>query len=124
MMRASVLVALTAFCTVACGAAAPEAQSAATSIAPEPEPTTIEEAEQQFRRARQALEPAPAPAADAPLTTEASRPHSTQEPEACRALHSLERATKALCRLAGQDDARCKEAVQVLEQSRSRVTCP
>jgi hypothetical protein len=41
---------------------------------------------------------------------------------ACRAFGSLRRAADAVCRLAGEADARCKRAQGVVNQSRSRVS--
>lgn len=113
------------------GSASPATYSGApqTTAPDEPEPTTIEEAEAQVQRARAQLDSAPhsatsaAPSAERSVATD-SAGYRTHEPEECRALHSLERASAALCRLAGADDPRCKEATQALEQSRARVHCP
>jgi hypothetical protein len=115
-----------ALCMVACGGApmsntAAAVEPSTTAPAEEPEPTTIEEAEQQVQRAKSRLDAQPKA-----TSTEATgaTSYAPKEPEECRALQSLERATKALCRLAGPDDARCKDATQALEQSRTRVHCP
>lgn len=128
MKRFLALGAVLASCTFACGGAPPASPSAAATTAPptDPDPTTIEEAVQQVERAKQALAQPPVPAASSPESAgSAAATHDNEkEPEECRALRSLERATKALCRLAGQDDPRCKDAAQSLEQSRSRVKCP
>lgn len=116
---------------VACGGATPTAEPAvATAPAPgayppateapaEPEPTSIEEAEAQIKRARERLEQ---PSLKASPQADHDR-YLYGESEECRALHSLERATKALCRLAGQEDTRCKDATAAYEKSRTRVTC-
>ena len=110
----------------ACGGA-PAPASSPTTVAPaaeEPEPTTIEEAEAQVKRATAQLDSSPKAVPGAPNAATGSAPYNRQESEECRALQSLERATTALCRLAGADDARCKNATQALEQSRTRVHCP
>lgn len=126
MTRALAILAFVASYTVACGRA-PAPQSAATTAMPQaaPEPTTIEEAEQQVQSAKRALAQPVADAApqSAEATGSTSDRTAAKEPEECRALRSLERATQALCRLAGPDDPRCKDAAQALEQSRRRVNC-
>lgn len=111
----------------ACGGApSPAAAPSLEATAPqEPEPTTIEEAESQVQRATAQLDSAGNAAPSAEATTAAgAREYSRTEREECRALRSLERATTALCRLAGQQDARCTNATQALERSRARVHCP
>lgn len=128
MSRTLALAVLLASCTFACGGAPPASASAAATTAPpqEPEPTTVEEAVQQVERAKQALARPTALAAESTQSAGSASTHDAEkkEPEECRALRSLERATQALCRLAGQDDPRCKDAAQTLEESRSRVKCP
>ena len=121
---------------VACGGSAPMASTAGAPVE-EPEPTTVEQAEEQIRQARARLEPnAKALSADAKVASESApaAPQAASEPapapaprsesQECRALHSLERATKALCRLTRDDDPRCKDATVALEQDRSRIHCP
>jgi hypothetical protein len=112
------------------------------------EPRTVEEAQDQIARARAELagatgqkrEFAPPPASPpppppvAPSTTPASRPadaaakaqaesganaDTCQSP--CRALASMRRAVVALCRLTGDDDARCLDARKTLTESEARV---
>ena len=41
--------------------------------------------------------------------------------QSCRALSSMRRAVSALCRMTGDEDARCSDAKKTLEQSESRV---
>ena len=40
---------------------------------------------------------------------------------ACRAFASLERAAKAVCRLAGEEDYRCEQAMKLVRVNRTRV---
>lgn len=126
--KSAALFALIALGVAACGGA--PTPVAATGVSPStepdadtpsqaPEPTTIEEAEQRVARARQELEE------PHPALQYKSRPAGDhEESDACRALRSLERAAKALCRLAGEDDARCKDATAAFEKNRVRVQCP
>jgi len=120
----------------ACGGSAPTASTASAPVE-EPEPTTVEQAEEQIRQARARLEPSAkalsvdtqvaseaAPAAPQGAPAPAPAPGPRSESQECRALHSLERATKALCRLTSDDDPRCKDATVALEQDRSRIHCP
>lgn len=41
--------------------------------------------------------------------------------QSCRALSSMRRAVSALCRMTGDEDARCSDAKKTLSQSESRV---
>ena len=132
-----------------CGAAEHAAKSPGGG-APEPEPTTVEEAQAQLERARRELEgplektaptstsavtpsasAPPPPAADtsaaggAPFRTPTASEDSCATP--CRAMASMRRAVAAICRLAGDADARCTDAKSVLERNEARVaqcSCP
>jgi hypothetical protein len=135
-----------------CGGAAPKgAEAPASSTAPrEPEPTTVEEAQAQIDRAKQELagsartttgagatspstgvtsEPPPADATGtAPSRHEtkvsADEPGPSPCASPCRAIASMRRAVTAICRIAGDTDARCEGAKQTLVDSESRVkTC-
>lgn len=127
----------------ACGGAAPESKSPASTTAPpsadaDREPTSIDQAEAQIAEARAALGDFEAkPGGDAPAQEPAETPSSRKsEPEAgreadkapadacassCRALSSMRRAVGALCRMTGDDDARCTGARTTLGESESRV---
>ena len=61
-----------------------------------------------------------APAAPAPKAEKKSSESSCST--ACRAFTSLERAASAVCRLAGEKDARCTHAHDVLTDAQKRVT--
>ena len=131
-----------------CGGAANKgAEAPASSMAPaEPEPTTVEEAQAQIDRAKQQLAgnagsagsagmpstgtsattPAATPPADASRHQETSADQAEPSPCAspCRAIASMRRAVTAICRIAGDTDARCEGAKQTLVDSESRVkTC-
>jgi hypothetical protein len=123
-------------------------QQEPTSVAAEEKDTadfsSVEQAEAELRRAREALEVALAPPPPASPATGSSgaeaRPPAGTPPEprpekkaespcetACRALASLERAAAAVCRLAGEADARCTRAKQTVAESSRRVAacgCP
>jgi hypothetical protein len=140
----------------ACGGAAERAgmpESKSPGDAPRsPEPTTIEEAEQQIAAARAELagsndasrfaqEPsAPAPPPPPPAAESSTSPSSptsrpSHPPRAskatqntddrcaspCRALASMRRAVTALCRMTGNDDARCVDAKRTLTDSQARI---
>jgi hypothetical protein len=116
----------------ACGGAAPEAASPSTPAAKSPdesrsttaEPGSIEEAQTQIATARAQLggdggpsRPAAPPAADS-----AARPGAQDRCGGpCRALSSMRRAVTALCRMTGNDDARCADAKRTLIESEGRV---
>ncbi len=126
------------------GAAAPAPTSpspAEESTGREPEPTTLEEASAQFNRARAQLEgagssygaaaPAPVAPSSAESTQTSQPPQKSEEPAAnacaipCRALASMRRAADAICRLAGNTDARCTDARQTLAANQQRLAgCP
>jgi hypothetical protein len=118
------LVVLAAFgCGPAREAAAPAAKTEA-----EPEPTTLEEAQAQLDRARTELGGAPAAPASpmAPAPAEASSERASgysADPcaSSCRAIASMRRAVSAICRMAGDSDARCTDAKATLSQSEQRV---
>jgi hypothetical protein len=131
-----------------CAANAPNAASPAPRAAPilEPEPTTVEEAQAQLERARATIGGAPAdrapsappPPPSATTTSEAPGPQPTSPGagpsadsgqasagpcvEACRAIASMRRAVGVICRLAGEDDARCVDAKKSLGDSEGRVS--
>jgi hypothetical protein len=79
---------------------------------------------QRKERAAGAPSPASAPAAARPPAR--SRPRSPCA-SACRAFASLDRAAGAVCRLAGESDARCLRAKQSVKENAQRVAscdCP
>ena len=123
---------------------------AAEPESPSREPTSIEEAQQQIERARADLSGAAdkkleydkdsmAPPPTSPGAGAGSSSTTTAKPttapreetgraapadscsQSCRALSSMRRAVSALCRMTGDEDARCSEAKRTLEQSESRV---
>jgi hypothetical protein len=128
---------------IGCGGAAPAPKSAPSYDAPPPgmpdaeaEPQTIEEAEAAIARARADLEPRatdalrasePAPSADqeapAPEPRQPQAAPTAQDTCAsnCRAIASMRRAVRALCRMAGDDDTRCVEARATLAESEARL---
>jgi hypothetical protein len=133
-----------------CGGAANKAAEApASSMAPaEAEPTTVEEAQAQIDRAKQQLAgnagsagsagmPSAGTGATTPSTmsqppadasrhqeTSADKPEPSPCESPCRAIASMRRAVTAICRIAGDTDARCEGATQTLVDSESRVkTC-
>lgn len=125
MKRALLCVAL-----VACGGASSEPRSP-TEETVEPEPSTPEEAQERVQRALSQLERSPE--RSEPTTASTPSGATTQsdafkaasgESVECRALHSLERATEALCKLAGAADPRCVDARAAVEKYRPQVHCP
>jgi hypothetical protein len=91
----------------------------------ESEPRTLAEAEELFKTSSADLEKLVGPlkadkatggAAPAPLASGDARC-----PKACKAFASLERAGDAICRLAGENDARCTRAKDVVKQNATRV---
>jgi hypothetical protein len=105
-------------------------------------PATVEEAQLLIARAREELggapgadaaprdKPAPAPAPP-PRTEPSPAPPKTADEDrcasSCRALGSMRRAVDALCRMTGDDDARCTDARKTLRESTTRVAacrCP
>jgi hypothetical protein len=139
--RSSALVA--AVLVIGCGGAAPTPKSAPSYEVPPPatpvteaEPQTIEEAQAAIARAQADLEqPAtdalraggPAPGADQEAPgTEPQRPQASPTAQDtcagnCRAIASMRRAVRALCRITGDGDARCAEARTTLAESEARL---
>ncbi len=137
---------LAAFATAAsaCGGAAPEprAPAAQSEKAAEPEPQTIEQAQAQIERARAQLEgpaavgaggeagSAAAPTVESTAPTGGASAPAREESfagesgcaTACRAIDSMRRAVDALCRLAGEQDARCTDARRTLAGSQAKVS--
>lgn len=131
----------------ACGGAAeapPRSPAKTSAPADEREPTSIEEAEEQIARARAELavpgeaaggaapgsaQPAAEPSSDAARPSAAPRTEGALGSgdacaSSCRALSSMRRAVSALCRMTGDEDARCADARRTLGESESRVaTC-
>jgi hypothetical protein len=92
----------------------------------EPAPATIPEAEKAFSEAQGQLEKLIGPVAAKPVAgAEPPAPLAQGDarcPRACKAFDSLRRAGDAICRLAGDKDARCSRARGVIKQSQTRVT--
>ncbi len=126
----------------ACGGAAeaPAKSPAATTPADEREPASIAEAQDRIERARAELSGDVAadavkkseadkdtrPAAEAPQSSSAVREERAAGAadacaSSCRALSSMRRAVSALCRMTGDEDARCSDARKTLGESESRV---
>src|SRR4051812_32429839 len=108
----------------AAGGAPSSPASRAEKAAPEPQPRSVEEAQEQIARARLALDGSPSGAAekaDAPAP-KAPSPQSSTPTESsvdrcggpCRAIESMRRAVEALCRMAGDTDKRCVDARKTL----------
>jgi hypothetical protein len=81
--------------------------------------TTIEAAEAEFARVEQQLDG---------LWAGAEKPDKKAESDplaacdtSCKAFLSLERAAAAICRLAGEADARCMQARKSVERNRQRI---
>lgn len=102
------------------------------------EPSTIEEAQAQLDRAKAQLAAAGTPAgpAAASATGTSTSAAPTAAPQsgasaggapaspcvtACQAIASMHRAVDAICRMAGQDDARCTDAKKTLGDSQAKV---
>jgi hypothetical protein len=113
------------------------------------EPATIEEAQAQLERARAQLTAPVVPAAPSTTVTTQSTPgagaatESTGGPSgpstslsdaqtprcgnACGAMVSMRHAVDAICRMAGDGDARCTDARRTLKDSETKVAgcgCP
>lgn len=122
------------------GAEAPAAKTPAER--PEREPATVEEAQADLDRARADLEGTPPGASDFGRPTapaEGPRPSPAAPEKAtssgagapsgamgdcarlCRALSSMQRAQAAICRMAGDEDARCVEAKKAVDDSLRRL---
>lgn len=148
MSRASSLFVVSAAGAVvlaACGGAAEapaKAPAAKTPAAEEREPTSVAEAQDQIERARAELSGADKetagdldlarPKSDAEKKPSADTSSSSVREEraagaadscasSCRALSSMRRAVSALCRMTGDEDARCSDAKKTLGESESRV---
>jgi hypothetical protein len=104
--------------------------------AKEAEPATIEEAQAQLERARAALAGAPAGGPAGAATTgdleqkkaeapAGGEPAETRGPDrcatACNAMASMKRAVDAICRMAGEADARCTTARKTADESQAKV---
>lgn len=91
----------------------------------EPEPQTLAEAEALFKSSSADLEKLVGPLkADKATGGTAPAPLASGDarcPKACKAFASLERAGDAICRLAGDKDARCTRARDVIKQNATRV---
>ncbi len=134
----------------ACGGAAEapaKAPASKTPAADEREPRSIAEAQEQIVRARAELGEAGGDEADKKAQAEpdsshvspgATRPSGDAASSSavreervagaidscassCRALSSMRRAVSALCRMTGEEDARCSDAKKTLGESESRV---
>jgi hypothetical protein len=105
------------------------------------EPATIEEAQAQLDRARATLAGQPASGPTTPTggvgvesstgaggaTQSAEAPPASRCGNACGAVSSMRRAVDAICRLAGETDARCTDARRTLRDSEAKVvacSCP
>ena len=123
-----------ALLVAACGGAAKVEHAPASSTTPS-EPSSIEEAQAQIADARSALGGAgkavaaeSAPGDASMKTTEEKKPSADAAKESkdscqspCRAIASMRRAVGALCRMAGDEDARCLDAKRTLKESETRV---
>lgn len=122
-----------AFLAACGGAAEPRAPGRTAAEPPEPEPTTVEEAQSDINKARAELlsPPPPAAPADAAPTTpsagaankasEESKTESASCQSPCRAIASMRRAVTALCRMTGADDNRCLDAKKTLADSEMKI---
>lgn len=99
---------------------------------------SVAEAEAALEKARAELNPAPPPArpadTEAPAKAEAKKaPAPSAAPagglaagadrcgNACKAFASLKRAAGAVCRLAGESNARCKRAQGIVQENQVRI---
>jgi len=124
------------------GGAPPPPSEATEDIGEAEDLDTIEQAQALLARAEQELEsfygqasqrkeraagaPSPASAGAAARPPVRSRPPSPCA-SACRAFASLDRAAGAVCRLAGESDARCLRAKKSVKENAQRVascSCP
>jgi hypothetical protein len=115
------------------------ASPAVSPVAPAPavtlesrEPTTIEEAQAQLEQARAQLPGAPVdrstPATTAtPDSATGGAGATTACGNACGAMVSMHHAVDAICRIAGDADARCTDARRTMKDSETKVAgcgCP
>jgi hypothetical protein len=128
----------------ACGGAGAEAKAPAKAAEPaaavaEREPTSVEEAQELIARANADLSSSESgkkadvdkDSASSTTTAKPTSPGVREESsrsapadscgQSCRALSSMRRAVSALCRMTGDEDARCSDAKKTLEKSESRV---
>ena len=125
---------------VGCGGAYKEPSTTPTTPQPTPsarpaepdtpEPTTVDEALEQIRVAKGRLTPPHDAAPTKPTAQPGPHPApGTQEPlhagsacgDGCRAITSMRRAVTALCRMTGDDDARCKDARETLQSREAKL---
>lgn len=137
------LLLLSTLTAVACGGApAAKAPAGESTMAPKeeelPEPRTVEEAQEQIARAKEALEGGGRPPAAAKATTEEAVRAAPAPPQSaasgreerpddtcgspCRALASMRRAVEALCRMTGDADDRCVDARRTLGENTTRIS--
>jgi hypothetical protein len=137
--RFAVAMVITLAAVAACGGAAkegPAASPAKNAVETEQEPTTIDEAQAQLERARAQLQASGAGPSSAATTatpsvappptaaggeTAGAQPPTNPCATACQAIASMRRAVDAICRMAGQDDARCTGAKKTLGDSETKV---
>jgi hypothetical protein len=134
----------------ACGGAAESAPPQNAPRYEEPEPTSVEDAQRQIARARAELGGPGAGAAPSDTATPSADSATTKrEPAApppppptskpakateegpsrasdtcqspCRAIASMRRAVTALCRMTGDEDARCTDAKKTLADSETKL---
>lgn len=95
-------------------------------------PATLEEAQRQLEAARAELaeretvvlggqNAATRPAAVQPESSDGARGPEDDCARLCRAFASMQRAQAAICRLAGEADARCADAKKSVAESATRV---
>ena len=123
----------------ACGGAEgskapPQAPSPAATTAPEREPESIAEAQEQIEHAKSDLSfsekdnDSASSSAAKPRGTTGTAPSEESATGAgnscvssCRAISSMRRAVTALCRMTGDEDTRCADAKKTLSKSESSV---
>jgi len=111
------------------GAAAPAAAEPAGMKLESHEPATIEEAQAQLEQARAQL-PGASLTPSTPATGASAESGPGELPRcgnACGAMVSMRHAVDAICRMAGDGDARCTDARRTLKDSETKVAgcgCP
>ncbi len=138
--RAAALLLLLVACATGCAAEKAAAPAPVVTAAPA-EPSTLDEAQQQLARAHAQLAGAPSDALHADTsggpgggggavpeaTTRSSAEPLEQDARkspcavACSAIASMRRAVDAICRMAGEGDARCVEARRTLADDDAKV---